>query len=169
MAGDGAPIAVSDAAAARTRDRLRVRRRPRATAVDVGRDEVDLLAVLVRHRLAVGRPRVRPEHHTPAKHTPEMVVPVFIAFLNARPEPRSISLRRTLSKLNPPRSSASSRWMCAIATAGSNPGACWSASQIRALKISSLHEFETAWRRLTAPVRASLAVALCRKRTRSVW
>ena len=39
----------------------------RAAAVDVGRDVVDLLAVLVRHGLPVGRSSVRAQDHAPVE------------------------------------------------------------------------------------------------------
>ena len=47
----------------RTGDSLGIRGGARAAAVDVGSDVMDLLAVFVRHRLTVGRPRVRSQHH----------------------------------------------------------------------------------------------------------
>ena len=51
----------------------------------------------------VSAPRTTP----PSKHTPVMVVPVFMAALNARPLLDIIVFLATLSKLNPPLSSRS--------------------------------------------------------------
>jgi hypothetical protein len=98
--------------------RLRVRRRACAAAVDVGRYVVDLLAVLVSHRVPVGGPRVSPENHPVLSRAeqgisargacwataeralntmPAMVVPVLVAVGAFRPSPASIAFRLTRS------------------------------------------------------------------------
>ena len=76
---------------------------------------MNLLAVLVL-QVSPLVDRVSAPSTTPSlKTTPGSSCP-SIAFLKASPVPRSISFRRTLSKLNPPRSSLSTPYICADAS-----------------------------------------------------
>jgi len=105
--------------------RLRVCRCSCAAAVDVGRDEVDFLAVLVRDGVPVRAPSVSPQDNPVLRRTrarresacrgaaavriprpralnttPAMVVPVFVAVGAFRPTASSTALRRTRSAQN---------------------------------------------------------------------
>ena len=81
--------------------RLGVRRGPRSTAIYVGRDVVNLLAVFIRHGLAVRRSRVRAEHNSARENHPGNSRPCFHRVLERQTRPSKHLVTRNVVEVEP--------------------------------------------------------------------